>query len=417
MEEELPRAFAGIDWALAKHDVCLMDDQGNVKKERQVQHTPVALDEFCTWLAARYSGAHDVAVAIEVPHGPVVETLLERGFRVYAVNPKQLDRFRDRFSPSGAKDDRLDARVLADSLRTDRRAFRRVVAADPRILELRAWSREHQQLKAEITAISNRIRQQLRRYYHQIEQLGDVTEPWILDLWDRANTPEKGTRLRRVTVAKILKDNRIRRVDASEVIGLLRGPSLVVADGTSGAAVARLNLMIPRLRLAQTQVKLSERRLKEILEEFHAADTHLGESEHHDVAILHSFPGLGIVTIAVLLAEAWQALSHRNYTILRSLAGQAPVTRRSGQRISVLRRQSCSDRLSNAMYHWSRVASQCDAHWKEKYVALRARGHSHGRALRTVGDRLLEALCAALRSRTLYEPAKRRQRRSLENAA
>jgi hypothetical protein len=64
-----------------------------------------------------------IGVAIEMTHGPVVEALLERGFCVYGINPKQLDRFRDRFTVAGAKDDRRDARVLADSLRTDRHPF------------------------------------------------------------------------------------------------------------------------------------------------------------------------------------------------------------------------------------------------------------------------------------------------------
>jgi transposase len=74
-----------------------------------------------------------------MPNGPVVEALLERRFRVHAINPKQLDRFRDRFTVAGAKDDRRDAHVLADSLRTDRHAFRQVSVDDPVIVELREW--------------------------------------------------------------------------------------------------------------------------------------------------------------------------------------------------------------------------------------------------------------------------------------
>ena len=84
------------------------------------------MTEVCAWLAAKTGAAPtSIAVAVEVPHGPVVEALLERGFQVYAVNPKQLDRFRDRFSLAGAKDDRRDALVLADTLRTDRQVLRR----------------------------------------------------------------------------------------------------------------------------------------------------------------------------------------------------------------------------------------------------------------------------------------------------
>ena len=107
-------------------------------------------------------------MAIEVPQGPIVETLLERGFQVYAINPKQLDRFRDRFTVAGAKDDRRDAQVLADSLRTDRHAFRRLSVDDPVIVELREWSRMTEDLQRERNRLANRVREQLWRYYPQM---------------------------------------------------------------------------------------------------------------------------------------------------------------------------------------------------------------------------------------------------------
>lgn len=119
------------------------------------------------WLAAATPRTQDVAVAIEVPHGPVVEALMDRGFTVYAINPKQLDRFRDRFSPSGAKDDRRDALVLASSLRTDRHCFRKLEPLEPVIVELREWSRMADELKDERNRLTNRVRQQLWRYYPQ----------------------------------------------------------------------------------------------------------------------------------------------------------------------------------------------------------------------------------------------------------
>jgi hypothetical protein len=95
--------------------------------------------DLCDWLLSAGSAADTVAVGIEVPHGPVVDTLIDRGFVVHAINPKQLDRLRDRLSVAGAKDDRRDAYVLADGVRTDRRLFRRVHVTDPRLVELRAW--------------------------------------------------------------------------------------------------------------------------------------------------------------------------------------------------------------------------------------------------------------------------------------
>src|SRR6201987_4830421 len=123
------RWVAGIAWASQTHQACLIDAGGKIIDERAFAHGGAGLAELCNWLLAT-SGAEPaaIAVAIEVPHGPIVEVLLERGFQVYAINPKQLDRFRDRFTVAGAKDDRRDAYVLSDSLRTDRHYFRRLAA-------------------------------------------------------------------------------------------------------------------------------------------------------------------------------------------------------------------------------------------------------------------------------------------------
>src|SRR5712671_7411583 len=77
--------------------------------ERAVAHGGLGIEELCDWLIARTGATPEViGVAIEMTQGPVVEALLERGFCVYGINPKQLDRFRDRFTVAGAKDDRRD---------------------------------------------------------------------------------------------------------------------------------------------------------------------------------------------------------------------------------------------------------------------------------------------------------------------
>src|SRR5215471_15299249 len=141
MTEDI-RWFVGLDWAREKHRVVVLDAEGESVAERDVTHDGAALSELCAWLI-EVTGAQpaQTAVAIETPRGPIVETLLERGFVVYSINPKQLDRFRDRFTVAGAKDDSRDAHVLASSVRTDRRAFRRLALDDPLIIELREWLR------------------------------------------------------------------------------------------------------------------------------------------------------------------------------------------------------------------------------------------------------------------------------------
>jgi transposase len=413
MSERLePVAYAGVDWATQKHDVCVVDVKGGVVAERAFAADAGGLAAMADWLVL-HGGAppERIAVGIEVPHGAVVETLLERGFAVHAINPRQLDRFRDRFSMAGAKDDRRDARVLADSLRTDPRAYRRLASDEPDVIELREWSRMAEELSREDTVLCNRARQQLLRFFPQVLELGeDPGESFILALLEEVPTPAHAHKRRRSTIDQLLRDHRIRRWKADEVLAILRKPALTVAPGTVEAATGHLKQLAARIRLVRRQLEECNAMLDAICRRLGAADEQVQgrKNEPRDVEILLSLPGVGRIIAASLLAEASRPLRDRDYQALRTLAGIAPVTSRSGKSRVVFMRRSCSQRLRNALYHAARVAAQYDPLWKARYAALRARGHSHGRACRGVADSLLRVAIAMLRSRALYDPARRR---------
>jgi transposase len=402
------RWFAGVDWASEKHKVGLLNADGQAVGERDVDHTGAGLSDLCDWLLAKTGATPgQIAVAIEMPHGPVVEALLERGFAVYAINPKQLDRFRDRFTVAGAKDDSRDAHVLGDALRTDRRALRRLAVQDPLVIELREWSRMTEDLQQERNRLANRVRQQLWRYYPQaLEIADDLAADWFLDMWQHVPTPAKAARISERTVARILKARRIRCIDAAEVLRILRKTPLVVAPGTAEAASAHINTVAARIRLVNQQIKQAHRKLDELCAQLEAASENTPGQvcEQRDVTILRSSPGIGRIVLATLLAEASEPLQRRDYHAMRTLSGQAPVTRRSGKQCFVIRRRACNKRLENAIYHWARVAIQHDPVSRCRYAELRRRGHSHGRALRGVGDRLLYVLCKMLERQVLYDP-------------
>lgn len=404
------RWYVGIDWASREHQVCVTDAAGQVLEERAVPHSGEGLEELIAELLRRTDqNPQAVGVAIELPHGPVVEALLERRFAVFAVNPKQLDRFRDRFGPSGAKDDRRDARVLASALRTDEHAFRRLEPEEPTLVELREWSRLVEELTAEQVRWSNRMRDGLRRYYPQMLELGaDGSDPWFLDLWQAVPTPAKARRIRDVTIRKVLRKHRIRRLTPKQVHDTLRTEPLRVADGTVQAACAQIEVAVAQLRLIHTQLRHGYRQLDRLIGELMGAeegDEPGQKREQHDVEILYSFPGVGRITLAVLLAEASQPLRERDYHRLRSVTGVAPVTCSSGTKRVVLMRRACNPRLRTAMHHIARVAVQRDPRWKQQYGQLRARGKVHAAALRIVGDRILRTMCAMLRNRQPYQPA------------
>ena len=164
--------------------------------------------------------------------------------------------------------------------------------------------------------------------------------------------------------------------------------------------------LVARLRIVNRQVHEAERKLDELCTAISEIEEALGESlQRRDVAILRSMPGIGRINLGALLSEASGPLSRRDYEGLRTLSGAAPVTKRSGKSLIVVRRYAAHVRLRDTVYHWARVAAQRDPKCRARYIALRQRGHSHGRALRGVADRLLALACVLLQRQTLFDPS------------
>jgi transposase len=397
------RYFVGIDWATESHEVCVLNAEQQVIDRKAVEHSGSGIAQLVEYLEKMSSGdAEQVAIGIEIPRGALVETLAERGFAVYSLNPKQMDRFRDRHTVAGAKDDRRDALVITDSLRTDMKLFHRVRIDGPLVIRIRELSRTEEDVQQEQVRTGHQLRDLLRRYFPQMVELcPGVDEPWLWELIETAPTPTTSAKLTRARVEKILRSHRIRRLTAEEIVAQLKTPPLRLAPGAVEAASEHVLLLIPRLRMLHQQRKDIAGRIEGVLGELSAE----GESgEHRDVTLLLSLPGAGRVVAATMLAEASQPLGDRDYHALRSYSGVAPITRRSGKRCVVVMRQSCNERLRNAVYHWSRVSSQCDERSRNHYLELRQKGHTHGRALRGVADRLLAVLVSMLKNGTLYDP-------------
>ena len=272
------------------------------------------------------------------------------------------------------------------------------------MVELREWSRLAEELQRERLRLANRVRQQLWRYYPQLLALSDdLAAEWVLELWTMAPTPAKAAGLREATIAKLLSQHRIRRLDAAGVLEVLRRPAIAVAAGVTEAAVLHVHSLVARLRLANTEFRQAERKLDELC----AALSRNASGEPGgpcDADILRSLPGIGTVVLAILLTEAGDPLARRDHAALRTLSGVAPVTKRSGRSHVVVMRHAAHVRLRQAVFHWARVAIVHDPESRSRYEALRRRGHSYGRALRGIADRLLGVACVPLRRRVLFDP-------------
>ena len=401
--------FLGIDWGGETHHVCLLDCRGEVCGAREVTHTAAGIHDALQWVRTQ-TGADPAAIAvgIETPRGVLIDTLLEQGYPVFALNPKQLDRFRDRFSVGGAKDDPRDAHVLADALRTDRRAFRVVRPDDPQIIHLRELCRIVEELQVEEGRLVNRLREQLYRVNAPWLTLSPAADdPWLWAVLAETPHPEAWAALSRRRITPAMRAHRLRRLTVEQVLTALRQPRLQAAPGVAEAVAARIASLIPQLRVVHAQRLTTDRDIVRALASLAAEPLEGERCEHRDVEILQSLPGVGRFVAATMLTEAAGPLAERDYATLRAHTGVAPVTKRSGKRAYFVHmRYACKWRLRQALYHWSRTSIQRDAAARAYYDQLRRRGHKHGRALRSVADRWLRILIAMLTTRTLYDPSR-----------
>ncbi len=396
--------FIGIDWGSQWHEVCVIGPEGSEPLRRRVRHSGDGLAELITWLAELDEEHGALAVAIEVPHGPVVETVAGAGFAVFSINPKQSDRFRDRHTVAGAKDDRLDAFVLADALRTDLPKFRRIVVPDSTTVQLREITRWYEELNADLRRLSNRLRDLLQRYFPSLLELCSAAdEPWLWDVLEAVGgDPAKRIRVDRVR--RLLRRHGKRAITAEQVIIALRATPVRVADGTTEALALRVAGLLPQLTALHSSRVVCKERLAELVAETGRTGS-----------IIASHPGAGTVVTGVLMAEAHQALEELALGRLRAQAGVAPVTRSSGRTSSTIMRRACNHRLRWAVRQWAFTAARCDPYAKARYTEMRTRGLTHERALRGLGDRLLARLIAALRDDTLHDAE--RNAASIEDAS
>ena len=404
-----------VDWGSQEHQLCVVDAEDRVVCQRRFRQKPSGLAELCVVLRCPSPGKPPVQrVGIERNDGPVVDALLEARFEVYAINPKQLDRFREFIAPSGRKDDKLDAYVGAVAMRQHPDRFTQLSVPDPWAIVVRDQLSIRGSLVQQQVRLRNRAREQLQRYYPQFLELGDLQARWQRALWQQVNTPAKARRVRPQTLAKLLREHRVRRYDAQGLLEVLRQEPLLVAEGVVQGALCRLQCHFGELDLLYDQLIHCEKELELLLRQRDAQErTLLAPGEPTDIELMRQLPGFGTVVVATLHAHGSVALEARDWQLLRTRAGVAPVSRLTGkkqnrfhkrQKPSVRMRRACSAPLREALFHAARSAMQLSPFYKARYQRYRLKGHTHGRTCRQLGDHMLRVMVAMLRSRQPFDP-------------
>ncbi len=389
--------FVGVDWAEAHHDICVLDEAGDVLARKRIPDTLVGVRALHELLSEHAEEPAEVIVGIEKDRGLLVTSMLGARYRVYAVNPMSAARYRERHVTSGSKSDPGDAKVLADLVRTDRHNHREAAGDSENAEAVKILARAHQSAIWSRHREANALRNALKDYYPgALVAFGtDLDDRDAVAILEIAPTPPLGRLLSKAKIIAALKRaGRARNLErrASEIQAALleaqlaQGPVLELAYGrTTKAHVAMIHAY--NVEIAELETALTS-----------------GFEQHPDARIVLSLPGMGTVLGARVLGEFGDdpnrycnAKSRRNY------AGTSPITRASGKSHVVLARHMRNKRLADALDQWAFCSLTKSPGARAYYDELRGRDKTHRQAVRQLANRWVGILHACLEQRVDYD--------------
>jgi transposase len=396
--------FVGDDWAEDHHDVELVDEAGRRLARARLAEGLDGLSRLHALIAEHLpeqwadvpaeEAARRVVIGIETDRGAWVQALIAAGYVVFAINPMQVARYRQRHSTSGAKSDAGDAHVLAEIVRLDRDHHRPIAGDSADAEAVKLLARTHQSMIWDRTRQVLRLRSALREFFPAaLVAFDDLSAADTLELLGRAPDPDRAARLSRAQLAGALRRAKRRNPDAKAVQlqAVLRAPALRQPAAVQTAYAAVVTGQVRVIVALNTEIEA----LAEVVAE------HFGR--HRDAEIYLSQPGLGTILGARVLAEFGDdadrfadAKSRKNY------AGTSPITRASGTRRIVLARYARNRRLADALHQWAFCSLKGSSGARGYYQALRSRGIGHQAALRQLSNRLVGILHGCLKTGTVY---------------
>jgi transposase len=395
--------YCGIDWAENHHDIALVNRDGDLLARRRISDDAAGLAQLLALLAEHRDTAEDpVPVAIETPRGLLVACLRATGRKVYPINPMAVARYRDRHSIAGRKSDHGDAVVLASVLRTDLHAHRPLPDDSELAQAVAVLARAQQDAVWARTQAHNKLRSHLREYFPGFhaafaDARGGIIRPEARVILAAAPTPATAAQLTLTQLRSLLKKaGRSRGIDTE-------------------ATRLRDAFRIPQMRQLPLVEEAMGRQALALLGQLNAACAAADDLEqaatqsfnqHPDAGIITSFPGLGTLTGARVLAETGDDRSRfADAKGLKAYAGAAPITRASGKTKSVTHRRVKNNRLNAAGYLWAFAALTASPGARAHYDRRKDDGDRHAAAQRNLFGRLLGCLHHCLATGQHYDEA------------
>ncbi len=389
-------AFIGIDWADAKHDVCM---QAAAEKRREfcrLSHKVEAIDEWAQSLYRRFGGP--IAIALELSKGPLVYALQKYDFFViFPVNPSTLAKYREAFTPSRAKDDPTDADLALDLIL---RHADRFTALHPQSVEMRTLVSLVEQRRCLVNdrvRITNRLRNTLKQYYPQaLEWFDQIDTPLFCAFIERWPTLLQVKRARRTTLHTFFHQHNMRAAHLLEA----RLTSIKAASPlTEDEAVITPNqlqalVLVDLLRATLAAIKRFDVEIAELA------------PQHPDYELFDALPGAGpSLAPRLLVAFGEQRDRFKNAAELQRYSGIAPVTERSGNKHWVHWRWQCPTFLRQTFVEWAAQTINKSFWAGVYYRQQRDKGCNHQAAVRALAFKWIRILYRCWQTHTPYNEA------------
>ena len=392
--ENCTEVFAGLDWAVHTHAVCVIDAVGGVLERFEVAHDRDGLAELMRRLA-RFGG--HVRIAIERPSGLIVDALVEAGHHVFPIHPNAVKASRPRYRSHGAKSDASDAYLLADLLRTDGHRWRELSPQSDSIRALRALVCSRDDLVSTRVSLSNQLRSTLEAFWPGAACIfADIASPIGLAFLRRYPSASAGAKITEATLSRFFTSQHYSgRRSAAELLGRLRSAAVGLAGAQTNEAAGQLvRSMVAVLQPLVEQITDLTRSIERFVESL------------PDGQIVMSFPRAGRVCAAQILAELGDVRERfPSADQLAAEAGTVPVTYQSGKTRSVAFRWACNYRLRQAITCLADNSRHANEWARSVYTAARTRGHDHPHAIRILARAWLRVIWRAWTDRTPYDPA------------
>jgi transposase len=389
------RYYIGVDWGDRLHQVYVGDEEGKKVKEIKVKETVEGLAEIGRWLDEKRAEGFELWAGIEKPAGRIVDFLLDHGMMVFPVNPKTLDRVRDRYRMSNSKSDGFDAYVLAEFVRTDHAHFRALEPSSPKAQELKLLWRDQRRVIRHKTRLLNQLTTTLKEYYPRpLEAFGNVETEIALDFLTRYPTPADLAALKRKEFNRFAtQEHHLSKERCEQLWNKLQGAQLPVPEYVVRTKAEWVRVLIEQLRPAIKAAKSYAHKVESFFDSSPAAK------------IARTLPGAKSGTlIAGLWAELGDAAGRwESFRHLQAEAGVVPITKASGKSRIVQFRFACNKHLRYALYWFSFVSLNHSEWAKIYYRQQRAKGHDHPQALRALGAKWLKIIFVMWRDLKAYD--------------